>query len=298
MSEASWPYRPLPGPGSEASMRWAGEASTLVEVSRLRKRLRAAVAEGLTPPCFDDDPGRLLLAFEELASNAVRHGRPPARVAVTPTGFGWLLEIRDAAIDRPPTPALDREPGHGGMGLNLVAKLSADHGWVIEDGHKCVWAHLVCTADGPSDGLVDRLRDTVTELTAALPGRPTIRVSGRPAGLREDIVTDLFAVLHESLANVVRHARANTVTVDLTVTSGLVTLQVIDDGVGMQGTPRRGCCGLGDIRRRAIWHGGKLAVGPSTAGGTQLIWSVPARWSWAGASRGGRQPDNGSEARP
>src|SRR4051812_4754489 len=294
MSEASWPYRQLPHPGVVASVRWAGEASTLLEVTGLRRRLRGAVVEGLTPPCSNDnDTDRLLLAFEELASNAVRHGRPPARVAVTPTGMGWLLEVSDAAVDRPPTPAVGRDPAHGGLGLHLVGKLCAAHGWVIEDGHKCVWAHLICTADGPSDGLVGRLRDTITELTAVLPRRATVRVYGRPDDLREDVITDLFAVLDESLTNVVRHAHASTADVEITVAADQLALQVIDDGVGIHGRPRRGC-GLGDMRRRAAWHGGGLAVEPHPSGGTRLTWSVPARGPSPRASDGGRQPEDGS----
>ncbi|HEY4624649.1 MAG TPA: hypothetical protein VIH01_01445, partial [Blastococcus sp.] len=35
-----------------------------------------------------------------------------------------------------------RDPGAGGMGLYLVARTSAAHGWAVLGGRKHVWAHL------------------------------------------------------------------------------------------------------------------------------------------------------------
>ena len=89
----------------------------------------------------------VLLAFEELASNGLRHGRPPVHVTVTAAGAGWLLEVSDAAADRPPTPAVGRDPVHGGLGLHLVARLCTAHGWIPRNGRKHVWAHVAPTAD-------------------------------------------------------------------------------------------------------------------------------------------------------
>jgi len=144
MSEPLWPLLPPPEVGSETSTVWAGPAD-LADLTILRRRLRAALADGLAPASSDrDDVERLLLTFEELASNALRHGRPPARVAITMTGTGWLLDVSDAAAERPPTPAVGRDPANGGLGLRLVARLCPDHGWLVEDGRKHVWARLVC----------------------------------------------------------------------------------------------------------------------------------------------------------
>jgi anti-sigma regulatory factor (Ser/Thr protein kinase) len=194
---------------------------------------------------------------------------------VTATGTGWLIDVSDAATELPPAPfpATGPEPAAGGLGLYLVARLGAAHGWLVDGDRKHVWAHVLCTAHAPVDGVAGRLRAMALELTASLPVRPVVRVAGPLDELREDMVTDLFAVLHEALTNVVRHANASTVRVDVEMAGGTVVLEVADDGVGMRGGSRDG--GLADLRRRAVWHGGTLAVEPQAAGGTLLNWCVP-----------------------
>jgi signal transduction histidine kinase len=277
MSETPWPHRPPPELGSPADVRWTADVETLPGLTALRRRLRTAVTEGFAPVCAEDDDAEwLLLVFEELTSNALRHGRPPVQVSITTTTNGWLLDVGDAAPGLPPTPAVERDPREGGLGLHLVARLCASHGWLVEEDRKHVWGLLVCTARGQANGVGDRIGSTAVDLTTSLPSRPLVHVTGPVDDLREDMVTDLFAVLLEALTNVVRHARARTVSVSLVVASGTVTLEVVDNGVGMQGAPRNG--GLADLRRRATWHGGTLAIGPGTGSGTRLTWSAPVSW--------------------
>ncbi len=45
---------------------------------------------------------QLVLAFDGLASNALRHGQPPVRAYVTRTAEGWFVDVSDAATTRPP----------------------------------------------------------------------------------------------------------------------------------------------------------------------------------------------------
>ena len=46
------------------------------------------------------------------------------RALVVAGPSGWLLDLSDEAPERPPVPAVDRDPALGGMGLHLVAQLS------------------------------------------------------------------------------------------------------------------------------------------------------------------------------
>jgi anti-sigma regulatory factor (Ser/Thr protein kinase) len=94
-------------------------------------------------PTHLPDVDRLLLAFEELASNGLRHSGAPIRVQVLGCPEGWLVDVSDACPDSPPTPAVDRDPALGGLGLHLVARLAAAVGWAADGGRKHVWAALL-----------------------------------------------------------------------------------------------------------------------------------------------------------
>jgi anti-sigma regulatory factor (Ser/Thr protein kinase) len=145
MAEALWAPRPLPGSrAAERPLgRWRPAGPADLTASRLA--LSAALHDGARPArATEEAVERLVLAFEELASNAVRHGRPPVEVSVTTVDDrAWLLRVSDAAGDTPPTPALDREAALGGLGLQVVATLADDHGWTPSpDGGKTVWVRI------------------------------------------------------------------------------------------------------------------------------------------------------------
>jgi anti-sigma regulatory factor (Ser/Thr protein kinase) len=140
MSATLWGHRPPPPVSSGLSRTWAWDLGAVADVTAARGRLREAVLGTAGPAgVSEDDLQRLLLSFEELASNGVRHGRGPVRVSVVSTGSGWLVDVTDAAVDRPPTPAVDRDAAEGGLGLYLVARLSAAHGWTVRGRRKHVW---------------------------------------------------------------------------------------------------------------------------------------------------------------
>jgi hypothetical protein len=69
-------------------------------------------------------------------------GTARPRITVTATSIGWVLAVSDAAADRPPTPAVDRDPADGGLGFYIVARLCAAYGWYARDGRKTVWGRI------------------------------------------------------------------------------------------------------------------------------------------------------------
>jgi anti-sigma regulatory factor (Ser/Thr protein kinase) len=152
MTASPWAHRAPPVRDTQSARVGRWTPGTLAELTVSRHALSAALHDGARPSAAAEGAvQRLLLAFEELTSNALRHGRLPVEVTVTKTGRSWLLEVSDAAGDDAPTPAADRDPALGGLGLPLVARISAAHGWTVTAGRKVVWASVDFTRPEASD---------------------------------------------------------------------------------------------------------------------------------------------------
>ena len=140
MTRSSWEQRPCPDTAARAAGSWSWEISRLSELTSARRALRRELTSALPAQADEDDVDELLLAFEELTSNGLRHTRAPIVVTVRATARGWLIDVSDAAPDQPPRPAVDRDPALGGLGLHVIARLAADHGWSVIGRRKHVWA--------------------------------------------------------------------------------------------------------------------------------------------------------------
>jgi signal transduction histidine kinase len=126
----------------------------------------------------------------------------------------------------------------------------------------------------PGGTIRTRLLDVVGETRPVLGFDPHVRFSGPvDSAVPEALVDDITAVLREALTNVARHARATTVSVDITATVSRLDVVVEDDGIGIARGPMRS--GLANLERRALAHSGSLEVSPAPGCGTQVRWSVP-----------------------
>jgi signal transduction histidine kinase len=95
----------------------------------------------------------------------------------------------------------------------------------------------------------------------------------------------IYRIVQESLTNVVRHARASSVRVELVETDGSFRVTITDDGEGPAASPvadvggRRpaGGRGLLGMHERAELLGGTLDAGPLPGGGFRVSAAIPNR---------------------
>jgi anti-sigma regulatory factor (Ser/Thr protein kinase) len=98
----------------------------VAELPAVRAQLRRhRVADASDADALD----QLVLALDEMASNALRHGGGEVRATVRLTDDAFLIEVSDQAASAPPMPAVGRDPSEGGLGLYLIAEMATEHGW-------------------------------------------------------------------------------------------------------------------------------------------------------------------------
>jgi signal transduction histidine kinase len=95
--------------------------------------------------------------------------------------------------------------------------------------------------------------------------------------LPDHCATAFFRILQESLTNVVRHAKATHVVVELRLNAGWLSMTVKDNGCGLPpgGRNKFGSFGLVGIEERIVILGGTCAVFSETGGGTTVMVSAP-----------------------
>ena len=106
----------------------------------------------------------------------------------------------------------------------------------------------------------------------------------------------LYRTLQEALTNVVKHARASQVWVDLSLEDGAVHLTVQDDGIGMAAAETNpNGIGLTGLQERITIAGGQLNVSSNARHGTILLATIPLLEERAGESRNQRLHDPGTD---
>jgi two-component system NarL family sensor kinase len=127
------------------------------------------------------------------------------------------------------------------------------------------------------------LKSAITALTERLGSRARLTVdldaASWPDGLRTEADDVLYNAAREALTNVIKHAQAQSIRIELQYREGLASLRVADDGVGISAATMarkadEGHIGMASMRARILASGGHFEV-RSTSPGTELAMSIP-----------------------
>ncbi|HEX6579131.1 MAG TPA: GAF domain-containing protein [Jiangellaceae bacterium] len=228
-------------------------------------------------PRIDDDAVRLLQTFADQAGLALERARAQAdrsRLAIFEDRDRIARDLHDLVIQR---------LFATGLGLQSLSRIVdqpaadrltafvADLDQTIRAIRSTIFG-LQDRHDG--DDFRSEVHRVLAEMRPVLGFAPNLSTSGPVgAGVPDTIRPHVLAVLREALSNAARHAAASSVEVELQV-GPQVSLTVQDDGVGVDPTTRRS--GLLNMQQRAQRLGGDMTVERTDAGGTRLVWTVPA----------------------
>lgn len=137
----------------------------------------------------------------------------------------------------------------------------------------------VLTLGETIDELED-LSDVLERFIARFVSQWGIKVSfehpDKPVMVTKKVGDQVLRILNEALGNVIRHAHAGEVSVELTSGNGMLSLRVEDDGCGFDvRTVPAEKMGLRIMKERAGKVGGKLVVASVPDEGTSLVADIP-----------------------
>jgi signal transduction histidine kinase len=115
--------------------------------------------------------------------------------------------------------------------------------------------------------------------------QPELTVHGSARPLPKAVDLAAYRVIQETLTNVLRHARARTVKLDLRYEPSRVVIRILDDGSaasprqasspGQAGTNGEGGHGISGMRERVLALSGQFTAGPHPDGGFQVRCALP-----------------------
>jgi len=126
-------------------------------------------------------------------------------------------------------------------------------------------------------GLENAVRAYVSRQGAAAGLAVELQVAESLERRSRDVQTACYRILQEAVTNVIRHARATSIRVELAEGPDGVVLGVRDDGVGFCPEHRNGHLGLMIMSERAELVGGTVEVTSSTGSGTTVTARLPGK---------------------
>lgn len=182
--------------------------------------------------------------------------------------------------------------GFTGVGLKLVAvanrmtgppetvaalrEVIASAQMTLENARRAIWD---IRPPSNCEDFVPALRAAAEEGVRGTSLALDFSVQGTPLPTNPDIETTVFRVLQEAVANVVKHAAARTVRVELSYEAKAIRLRVADDGQGFDADPNfrsyGGHLGVLGMRERAARLNGTLEIVSSRGKGTEVLLNVP-----------------------
>lgn len=135
------------------------------------------------------------------------------------------------------------------------------------------------------EALIDRTRSVCNTLLADHDRKFKLRVERPERKLSMEMRRNVLAIVKEALHNIVRHADAERVSVEVSENQGLLRIVMRDDGKGFDATAVEPGHGTGSMRRRAAAIGGRLDVDSRPGDGTRVALEVDITDSRDGTSR-------------
>ncbi len=163
---------------------------------------------------------------------------------------------------------LGRQSEFGTKERGKLSEISSVALSTVKDMKDIVW--LLNPGNDSLDDLFLRMKDTATTLLEGC--HYTLRFPEQSNGKRVNLEwkRNLYLIYKETLTNIIRHARATSVAIDVRVEADRLVLQINDDGMGFDPNTVRSGNGLKNIHERAGLMRARLNIEAHPGSGTTV----------------------------
>jgi signal transduction histidine kinase len=172
--------------------------------------------------------------------------------------------------------AMPRDPGEAAAHL---ARANALIGESIEQSHRLIADLRPPVLD--DFGLIPALQEELEQRLAPAGIAAELGADGDATGLPPEIATAAFRIAQEALTNVICHANARQVRIQVQRTATVVLMTIDDDGIGLPdealdcAADGRQAFGILGMKERAEALGGRLDVSRREPNGTRVTLALP-----------------------
>ncbi len=173
------------------------------------------------------------------------------------------------------TPATGEDPGHW---FDEIQDLTTVLGDQIQDIRRILYDLRPIILD--NYGLVPAVESYLNNLQEKNQLQVSLAVSGNKERISPRIEVTLFRILQEATTNVIKHAKATELKVNISIQEEEVKLLVEDNGTGLDHysistPPHQNHLGLASIQERALLLGGNCNIDSNKEEGTRIMVKVP-----------------------
>jgi PAS domain S-box-containing protein len=144
----------------------------------------------------------------------------------------------------------------------------------LAEARRSVWA--LRPPQLTQQGLSHSLQNLVNRITIGTTLQAHYKIQSSAYSLPSDIETNLLRIVQEATTNVLKHANASTILIELTFDSQSLHLRIQDNGAGFNPDHHQGLgFGLIGMRERVQNLGGQLTLRSQAGQGTELVAIVP-----------------------
>jgi len=160
--------------------------------------------------------------------------------------------------------AIEEEPR-----LELLAKSRKNISMAIEEIRKLSKDLIAPTLNDL--GLIQSIRELIRGIQMVKKMKIMLNISGLDEEkLLPEQKINVYRIIQEQLNNIIKHAQASTVVIDLNMLEEQISLQVRDDGKGFDPRSRRNGVGISNIISRAELYNGRVEIESAPGKGCKL----------------------------